>query len=253
MSGEAPRRQVVITGAAKRVGRATALALAESGCDLLLTYRSSDEAIAATAAEACTRAARAGHRITVRSVRGDLSTAEAIAALAAELRAACGSRLFGLVHNASSYAPSPFGAITAAEALGHLTVNALAPLLLTQALAAPLRSAGGAVVLFGDIHALGRPRRNFAAYSMSKAAVADLVATLALELAPRVRVNGIAPGVIAWPENADPAEVAAYESRIPLARSGTPEEAAALVRWLLFEASYLTGDLIRIDGGRWLR
>jgi pteridine reductase len=247
------RPLVVVTGAAKRVGRATALALAERGCDLVLTYRTSDQAIAATRDEAIARARAAGHAIEVRVIEGDLSSAASIARLAERLRAACGTRLAGLVHNASSYAPTPFGDVTADEALGHFTVNALAPLLLTQALAAPLREANGAVVLFSDIHALGRPRKRFSAYSMSKAAASDLVATLALELAPTVRVNGIAPGVIAWPEGADPAEVAAYEARIPLGRPGTPEEAASLVAWILFEASYLTGETIRIDGGRWLR
>lgn len=244
---------VVVTGAAKRVGRATAIELASRGCDLLLTWSTSDAAIEATANDARAAGARAGHRPSVRTVRGDLSSAAAIEALGTALRSACDRPLAGLVHNASSYAPTPFGSVEAEDAIHHFTVNALAPLLLTQALAEPLRAARGAVVLFSDIHVLGRPRRRFSAYSMSKAAATDLVATLALELAPAVRVNGIAPGVVAWPDAADPAEIAAYEARIPLARPGTPEEAARLVAWLLFDASYLTGDVIRIDGGRWLR
>ncbi len=241
------RPRVLVTGAAKRVGRAIALALAEAGCDLDLTYRTSGEAIEATAREA---KARAGGPIEVGIHQLDLDDLAAVERFAASLASA---RLAGLVHNASSYAPSSFGSIEAADALRHLRINALAPLLLTQGLAEPLRQARGSVVLFSDIHVLGRPRKRFAAYSLSKAAASDLVATLALELAPEVRVNGVAPGVVAWPDDAPTEERAAYESRIPLGRPGTPEEAAALVRWLLLEASYVTGEIVRLDGGRWLR
>jgi pteridine reductase len=250
---EPPRPRVVVTGAAKRVGRAIALALAEAGCDLELTYRTSGEELAATAAEARSRAAQAGQTIAVGLHQLDLDDLAAVEQFAATLRRGLGGGLAGLVHNASSYAPSPFGSIAAVDALRHLRINALAPLLLTQGLAEPLRRAGGAVVFFSDIHVLGRPRKRFAAYSLSKAATSDLVATLALELAPEVRVNGIAPGVVAWPDDAPAEERAAYEARIPLGRPGTPEDAAALVRWLLFEASYVTGEIVRLDGGRWLR
>ena len=248
---------VLVTGAAKRVGRAIALSLAESGCDLILHYRSSERELAATV-EAATSAARArGYTIQVEAMQADLNDLAAVERLGATIAALCEPagprRLAGVVHNASSYGPSEFGAIRAEACLEHFRVNALAPLLLTQALAPALTRAGGAVVFFSDIHALGRPRRRFAPYLMSKAALTDCVATLALELAPRVRVNGIAPGVIAWPDGSEPAEVAAYEARIPLGRSGTPDEAAQLVRWLLFEASYVNGEIIRLDGGRWLR
>ena len=101
--------------------------------------------------------------------------------------------LAGVVHNASSYGATSLDDVTAELALAHFKVNALAPLLLTQSLAEALRSAQGAVVLFSDIHVLGRPRRNMLAYSMSKAAATDLVATLALELAPEgIRINLVA-------------------------------------------------------------
>ncbi len=247
------RPLVIVTGAAKRVGRAIALALAHRGCDLILTYRTSATEIEATRAEAIERARAAGGSASVRTLAVDLSSVAAIERGGRELAELVGDRLAGLVHNASSYAPHAFGSMTGEQVIGHLTVNAVGPLLLTQALAPALRRARGSVVLFGDIHALGRPRRGFSAYLMSKAAVSDLVATLALELAPEVRVNGVAPGVVAWPEDADPAEIAAYEARIPLGRAGTPEEAASLAAWLLFDASYLTGEMVRIDGGRWLR
>jgi pteridine reductase len=161
-----------------------------------------------------------------------------------------------LIHNASTYGPTPLGRITLDDVQRHLRVNALSPLLLTQAAAEPLRQSrlegGGSVVFFSDIHVLGRPRRDYLAYTMSKSALTGVIQSLARELAPRIRVNAIAPGVIAWPEGTSRSEIDAYEKRIPLGRSGTPEDAARLVRWLVLEAGYVTGEIIRLDGGRWL-
>ena len=95
--------------------------------------------------------------------------------------------------------------------------------------------------------------REFVAYAMSKAALAEMVRSLARELAPRVRVNGVAPGVAAWPESGRESDVEAqqaYLKKVPLARAGTPEECAEVVRWLALEATYLTGEIVRFDGGR---
>lgn len=253
MSGAA-RPLAVVTGAAKRVGAACAVELARHGFDLLLTYRASRSEMEQTCAEARAVGLEQGAAIAIESMPVDLADPTQVAAFCARLAAL--PRLDALVHNASSYAPSPLGRISDAEAIGHFRVNALAPLLLTQAAAAALRRSilphGGAVVCFGDIHVLGRPRRNLACYGMSKAALTHLVEALARELAPLVRVNAIAPGVVAWPEDTPAAERAAYEARIPLARSGTPEDAANAVRWLVLEAAYVTGEVIRVDGGRWL-
>ncbi len=164
-----------------------------------------------------------------------------------------------LVHNASVYEPSPLADVTAQRVLHDYTVNALAPLLLTRALAPALARStlpgGGAVVAMADIHAMGRPRKDFASYSMSKAALVEMVRSLSRDLAPGVRVNAIAPGVVAWPEEgheSDDAAQRAYVKRVPLGRAGTPEDAAKAVRWLALEASYVTGEVVRIDGGRWL-
>jgi pteridine reductase len=106
-----------------------------------------------------------------------------------------------------------------------------------------------------DMHALGRPRMGMSAYAMSKAALVEMVRSLARELAPAVRVNGVAPGVVAWPESgyeADRAMQQRYLERVPMKRAGTPEDAAGAVRWLALEAPYVTGEIIRVDGGRWL-
>jgi pteridine reductase len=136
-------------------------------------------------------------------------------------------------------------------------VNAVAPLLLTRGVVALLRESplagGGSVVCLCDIHAMGHPRKGFSAYAMSKAALAEMVRGLALELAPRVRVNGIAPGVVAFPESgyeSDAAMQERYLKRVPLGRSGTPEDAAGAVTWLALEAAYVTGEIVRVDGGR---
>ena len=129
-------------------------------------------------------------------------------------------------------------------------INARAPFFLAQAAAAHLAATGGAIVNLVDIHA-ERPLRGHAAYGASKAALLHLTQALALELAPRVRVNAIAPGAILWPEGSKSQEAQdAILSRVPLARTGTPEEIAEAVRWLLRGATYTTGQVLRLDGGR---
>jgi pteridine reductase len=246
------RPVALLTGAARRVGLASATALARAGCDILITYRSSAaEAEGALASLRTLGVAAAADRLDLDDLAGTERWAERTARLL--------PRLDILVHNASTYAPSPLATLSADRLLADYRVHAAAPALLTRHLA-PLLSAspsegGGAIVAMCDIHALGRPRREFAAYSMSKAALAELVRTLALELAPRVRVNGVAPGAVAFAEegpDADPAMQQRYLSRVPLGRSGTPADAAEVVRWLAMDATYLTGEIIRVDGGRWI-
>jgi pteridine reductase len=244
----------VVTGAARRVGRAIALELARCGFDLALTFNRSEAEAADTVSAATAAAREAGAAIDCRCIQVNLNKPERIEGLARDLMT--WPRIDALVHNASSYGSAEFGSITPEGALEHYRINALAPLLLTQALARRLEASplpgGGAVVCFSDIHALGRPVRGYAAYAMAKAALTQMVQSLAREMAPNVRVNAVAPGVIAWPEDAGPDEIAAYERRIPLGRSGTPQDAAVTVRWLILEASYITGEVVRLDGGRWL-
>ena len=246
------RPVALVTGGAKRVGRATSLTLARAGFDLVVTYRSSEDEARSLAQEADAVGAACEF---VRLSLGDLDDVEQTGAgLARRL-----DRLDAIVHNASSYSPSPIDEVTPGEALAHYTVNALAPLLLTKATHGLLRESprpgGGAVVAMCDIHSMGRPRSGFSAYSMSKAALIEMVRTLARELAPDVRVNGIAPGVVAWPEQgheSDDESQRAYLERVPLARAGTPGDASEAVRWLIMDARYCTGQIIRIDGGRFL-
>lgn len=247
-------RTAIVTGAARRVGRAVALELAAAGWDLLLTYRTRRDEALGTAERAREVARAAGRTCTAEALPLDL---EDLAAVERFGRDAALRGCDALVLNAASYRRTPFGAISALDAERELRANAVAPLVLSQAVAPALArstlTGGGAIVAFGDIHAAGRPRRSFAPYLMSKAALHAMVEALALELAPAVRVNAVAPGVVAWPDEAPEEERAAYEARIPLARPGTPEDAARLVRSIIEDMPYVTGTLIRLDGGRWLR
>lgn len=249
----AARRPVaLVTGGAVRVGRAVCMALARAGCDVSFTYRSNAE-----------RARELGVELRGMGAAGEARELElgdpgALEAFCAAWRAS-GRGLDVLVHNASVYSPTPLAELTAERAMQDYAVNAVAPLLLTRGLSAPLSASamdgGGAVVAMCDIHAMGRPRRGFSSYSMSKAALAEMVRSLAVELAPRVRVNGVAPGVVAFPESgyeSDPEMQERYLRRVPLARSGTVDDAAVAVRWLALEATYTTGTIVRVDGGRWL-
>lgn len=247
-------RLAIVIGAARRVGRAVALEFAQAGWDLVLTYRSREAEALETAAEARRISTDAGRLASITVERLELSDLVAVERFG---HAHAGAAVDALVLSAAAYSRTPFGGITAATAESEMRINALAPLLLVQSMAPALaRSAlagGGSVVAFGDIHAMGRPRRAFAPYLMSKAAVHCMVESLALELGPAVRVNAVAPGVVAWPDDAPAEERTAYESRIPLARPGTPEDAARMVRSITEDMPYVTGSVFRLDGGRWLR
>lgn len=244
------RRPVaLVTGGARRVGRAICMELGRSGVDVWFTFHTSgDEArtlvdeLRALGSDAC------AHRL-------DLDDLSAVEAFAASVRC-----VDILVHNASVYGPTPLDEVTAEVGARVYRINALAPLVLTRHLAPRLsRSSlpgGGAVVAMCDIHAMGQPRRGYSVYSMSKAALAEMVRSLAVELAPDTRVNGVAPGVVAWSEHGPDSNddmQARYLSRVPLARPGTPQEAAEAVRWLALDARYTTGQILRVDGGRSLR
>ncbi|MBK9187603.1 MAG: SDR family oxidoreductase [Phycisphaerales bacterium] len=249
---EGVRPLAIVTGGAKRVGRAIVGALARGGCDVLLTYRTSGD----DAAALCKELSGEGGRVS--ACKLDLSNPDKAAAECARWSAGL-PRIDVLVHNASIYPPSPVDQPLGDVAAEAWRVNALAPLLISRELAPRLAESalpgGGSIVAMLDIHAMGRPRRGFIAYSMAKAALHEMVRSLAIELAPKVRVNAVAPGVVAWPETGNESDAATqqkYIRRVPLARAGTPDEAAEAVRWLALDASYVTGQTIRVDGGRWL-
>jgi pteridine reductase len=247
----AERPIALVTGGARRVGRATCLALHEAGCEVHLTYRTSGEEareLAGTLSPGGDAEARV-HQL-------DLDDLDAVSAFAARFGRGRG-RVDVVVHNASIYGPTALADVDAESALRHYRVNALAPLLLTAGLADALRGSvlggGGCVVCMCDVHVMGHPREGFSPYAMSKAALVEMVRSLAVELAPEVRVVGVAPGVVRFPEEgyeSDEASRRAYLERVPLGRTGSPEDAASLVRYLALEAGYVTGQVIPLDGGR---
>ena len=162
-------------------------------------------------------------------------------------------RLDALVNNASTFHATPMGTSTAQDWDTLFASNARAPFFLAQAAAPHLKASRGAIVNLVDIYA-ERPLANHPLYCMAKAALLMATKSLALELAPEVRVNAVAPGAILWPEHdeANGEAQAALLARTPLSRTGTPEEIAEAVRWLLRDASYVTGQVMRVDGGRML-
>ena len=161
-----------------------------------------------------------------------------------------GGQLDGLVNNASSFYPTPVGTITEAQWDELLGSNLKAPLFLSQAAAGQLSETNGAIVNIVDIHA-DRPLRNHAVYGSAKAGLAMLTRSLAKDLAPEVRVNGVSPGAILWPENGMTETVQRnILSQVPLQRAGNPEDIAGCVLYLLRDATYVTGQIIPVDGGR---
>jgi pteridine reductase len=159
------------------------------------------------------------------------------------------ARLDVLVNNASIFPKTPLEH-TEPELIRRLmAIHYESPLLAARRFAPMLKAARGSIINMLDI-AVERPMRGYAAYTASKSALWNLTLSLARELAPEVTVNGIAPGVVEWPDDYAQADRDKYLSRVPLARSGTPQDVASLVRFLVTEGRYITGQIIRVDGGR---
>jgi pteridine reductase len=223
----------VVTGAGRRVGRAIAEELAAAGATVVLHYHGSRVEVAQLASRM--------ERSLV--VKADLRTAAGCRALLEAVRKHCG-RLDVLVNNAAAYVRGPF-AYETDETWNHmLALNVVAPArLIRGALGLGVTS----VVNIVDV-AARVPWKHHAAYAASKAALAHLTACLALELAPAVRVNAVAPGTVAFPDAFSAGERAAIVRRIPLDRVGQPRDVARAVRYLL-EEEYLTGVVLPVDGG----
>lgn len=246
------RPRALVTGAAKRVGAAIALELARSGFDVGLHYRSSDDAAEQTAA-ACR-----DHGAEVLLVQADLATVEGCSKVVSALTGRW-DQLNLLVNNASVFPSAAFADIDLEAWHTALDVNLRAPFLLSQGLLGVLRNADGALVGAPDgqhgviVHMVDigaeRPIAKHAHYSVSKAGIAMLVKAMAVELGPAIRTCGVSPGQVAWPDHYDDATRARLTRRIPLRRVGTPDEVAALVRFLAVEAHYLNGVIVPIDGG----
>ncbi len=242
---EAEHRPVaLVTGAARRVGACIARRLHADGYDVALHARRSLDDLEALARDL--ESARPG---STHTLVADLDDGAAPKALVDGVLARFG-HLDALVNNASSFHRTPVGSITMADWDGLFASNARAPLFLAQAAADALRARRGAIVNLVDIYA-ERPLPGFSVYCMAKAALGAMTLALARELAPEVRVNGVAPGAVLWPENGDDyARRDELVARTPLARTGAPEDVAGAVAWLLRDATFVTGQILRIDGGR---
>ncbi len=237
-------KAALVTGGARRVGAAIARRLHAAGANVLLHYRDS-EADAAQL-EAQLNAVRAK---SAAKVKAELLAPIAPRALVSAARDAFG-RLDVLVNNASSFFPVDVGAIEASHWEELMGSNLRAPLFICQEAAPRLAEHGGCIVNIVDIHA-ERPLKGYAVYSVAKAGLAALTRSLAVELAPRVRVNGVAPGAIAWPDDGqfEAAERERIVATTPLGRIGAPEDIAQAVHFLAC-APYVTGQVIAVDGGR---
>ena len=238
------RPVVLVTGAAKRIGAVIARRLHAAGFDLALHHRRSDAAMAALVAEL--EAVRAGSTLVLQA---ELADDAAPTAMMDAVKVRFG-RLDALVNNASSFWPTPLGQATPADWDALFAANARAPFFLAQAAAPLLREAGGAIVNLGDIYG-ERPLAAHTIYCMAKAALLMLTQSLARELGPEVRVNAVAPGAVLWPEEGKAeSEKQAMLASTALKRAGEPDDVAEAVRWLIQDARYTTGQVIRVDGGR---
>jgi len=236
----------LITGSARRIGAAIAGRLHLAGYRIVLHAHQSSEDLQALAFRF--ESAVPG---SVLALQADLRDAQALPDLVEQAVAQFG-RLDALVNNASNFFPTPLGQISAEQIDDLYAVNARAPLLLAQAAAPHLRRAQGSIVNLTDLHGTD-PMRDHPAYCMAKAALEMATRSLALELAPKVRVNAVAPGAILWPEQGkDDFARQALLARTPLGRIGTVEEIAEAVHWLLADARFVTGHTLRVDGGRTL-
>jgi pteridine reductase len=236
-------KSALVTGAAKRVGREIALELARSGFDVAITYLSSE----AEAQQVVSEIQSLGRHSLM--IRADLTHPESAVAAVYGTFTQIFSRLDVLVNSASAWLPGTLGQTTPDMIRKLNSIHVETPLLLCQKFEPMLRASRGHVVNMCDL--LGeRPWPEYLAYCASKAALINLTMGLARALAPEVTVNGIAPGVVEWPEDYPEEEKARYLKRVPLARPGTPADVARLIRFLVTEGTYVTGQIIRLDGGR---
>ncbi|MEJ2141259.1 MAG: pteridine reductase [Gammaproteobacteria bacterium] len=234
---------VLITGAAHRIGATTARTLHAQGMNVVLHYRSSDEAAKALRDELCT------HRPdSVSLIKADLHDTHKLHKLIKNAAEVWG-RLDVLVNNASSFYSTEIGHVSEKHWDDLIGSNLKAPFFLSQAAAPFLKAHNGCIVNIVDIHA-ERPLKSFPVYSIAKAGLVMLTKSLACELGPEIRVNAVAPGAILWPEHLDDAGKEKVVSRTFLKRKGDPSDIAKALLYLIRDGEYMTGQILTVDGGR---
>jgi pteridine reductase len=242
-------KSVLISGGARRLGAAIARRLHAAGANVVIHYRAS-----AVDARALARSLNVVRPASAVCVKADLLDDAAPRALVAACIAGFG-RLDALINNASSFYPTPLDKITQRAWRDLIGTNLKAPLFLAQAAAAELKKRRGCIVNIVDIHA-EFPLKDYLIYSVAKGGLAALTRSLAHELAPAVRVNGVAPGPILWPDAniwKSPATRKAIVERTLLKRVGEPDDIARAVEFLITGSPYVTGQVIAVDGGRSIR
>lgn len=236
----------LMTGAARRIGATVARALHREGATVVLHYKAS--AVEAKALQAELNALRADSCFLLQA---DLLATEQFPNLISRLVEQTG-RLDVLINNASSFYPTPLGSIQEQQWEDLIGANLKAPLFLSQAALPYLRQSHGTIINIADVHGL-RPLPEFSVYCTAKAGLIMLTQVLARELGPQIRVNGIAPGAILWPERPISEEQRTeLLAKTALERMGSPEDIARTVLFLVRDASYMTGQVIAVDGGRLL-
>lgn len=243
-----PEPVALITGAAQRIGRTVAQTLHARGYSIIVHYRQSAEAANSLCIELNEKRAN-----SAAAIAADFADIDALLPFADAVLDRFG-RLDALINNASDFYPTPLATVTIQDWDRLFASNVRAPLFLAQAFTAALSASRGCIINMADIYA-ERPLANHGVYCSAKAALVMLSKSLALELAPAVRVNAIAPGAILWPEQSS--EFSAQEQRnmqdkVPLKRSGSPEDIAKTIAFLVCDAPYITGQTIAVDGGRTL-
>lgn len=239
---------VLITGASRRIGAALSQLLHQHGMNVILHCHTSS-ALSQSLCDTLNNL-RPGSAHTLQADLADLSQVKRLATQALDVWGA----IDVLINNASAFFRTPVLTATEAEWNTLMDTNVKGPFFLSQALVPTLKKQRGCIINILDIHAI-KPLSGYAAYSISKAALQMMTYGLAQELAPEVRVNGIAPGSIAWPEGANKmseAIVADVLSRIALKREGNPEDVAKAALFFIESANYVTGQVLAIDGGRLL-
>jgi len=239
------RRTVLITGAAHRIGAAIARDLHAHGMDVIIHYNTSTAPARALADEL--NAARDGSAFLIQADLTGTADYDAIIAAAC----ACTGSLHVLVNNASQFYPTPIGATSRGQWRDIMESNLQAPFFLSQACVPHLRRTGGCIINLADIYG-SIPLRDYSVYSAAKAGLIMLTRALARELAPEIRVNAVSPGSVLWPEGMSEEARAAVLKQVSLGRSGSPQDVANGVRFLIEDAAYMTGQVLNIDGGRTL-
>lgn len=238
------RPVALITGAARRVGSVIARTLHAAGYDIVLHYRRSKTDVDGLCAEL--ERSRPNSTLSIAAELADIDRLPAIVDAAIDRF----GRLDALINNASAFFPTPIGTVSTIQWNELFASNAQAPFFLSQAAAPHLKRSHGSIVNMVDIYA-ERPLAAHPVYCMAKAALAMMTLSLAKELGPEIRVNGIAPGAVLWPEAGktytDQNELIA---RTPLKRAGSPDDVAKAVLFLIRDATFTTGQILRVDGGR---